>query len=130
MNDLIAIFQDTTTVDTVQAVVDSVASGAATAITDEVRPLLVAGLGIVVRFVYEGSRKILTFLNTKSPMIKALAALVWAQLAVFGTAVLPAGAPDIPADIGMLPSAVLGMVVWGLSMGVNTLVDIIRKRWA
>ena len=126
---LLVLLQDSAVVDTLQAVIDSVASETSGVILEQVKPLMTLILGVVVRFVYEGSRHVITFINSKSPTVKSLFALAWSQLAVFGTMFLPESMPNIPTDIGMLPTFGVGLVVWGLSMGVNTLVDIIKKRW-
>lgn len=126
---LLVLLQDSVVVDTLQGVIDSVASETSGVILEQAKPLMTLILGVVVRFVYEGSRHILTFINSKSPAVKSIIALAWSQVAVFGTMFLPESMPDIPADIGTLPTFGVGLIVWGLSMGVNTLVDIIKKKW-
>ena len=105
-------------VDTVTAVVDSVATVGAGQVTAQLNGLVAIGLGFVVKFVMDLTKKLLDKVNTAPAPIKALVAVVFGQVATWvsawtGLAINP--------DIQLLDATIAGLVVSGLAMGIHSL---------
>lgn len=120
------MLQDTvlTVIDTVTAA-DSLATAVGSQVGVQVSALLALGLGVVTKFVVDGARKVSAALDTAPPAVKAMAATLFAQVAIWVTT--KTGLVVNP-DIGALETTLAGLTVAASAMGVHAVTKAVTKK--
>lgn len=100
----------------VSAAVDSLSQQISSQVGTQVTSLVLLALGTVVKIVMDFSKSLSVKLGEAPSGVKALVAVLFSQLAVWGST---ASGIAINTDINALDVTVVGFVISAIAMGVN-----------